>query len=398
MIRSLSLIFFCLFFVNSGWAEEPFSLYLTWKKNPESSMNIQWITSSQDHQDSIHYRKEGDAAWFQSSGQHKPMPLEQPYLIHSTELTQLLPNSSYQFRIGDEETVYKFRTMPLNTHDPIRFIVGGDMYNGTIEMLEKTNQAAAAADPLFVVIGGDIAYGCSGKSPENAQKWLDWLSVWKKTMVTPNGYLIPIIPAIGNHEVQGGKDGTPHQAQFFFALFPFPGLRGYNALDFCDYMTLIVLDSGHTNPIHGLQTEWLKSTLKDRRDFPHKFAVYHIPAYPSFKKYYAKSSWTIRQHWVPLFEQYGLTVAFENNDHAYKRTRPILRGKVSPRGIVYMGDGAWAVGNIRKPKTPKNAWYIAKSAAAHYFMVVTIEDKQRQFQAYTPAGEIIDELFYPKEQ
>lgn len=375
-------------------SEEPFSIYLTWKQNPESSMNIQWVSTAEDKSHSIEYKAEDEEIWQKSEGRQTLMPSQESYRIHFVDLTDLKPATSYHFRIGQEDSVYKFRTMPLSTERSIRFIVGGDMYNGSIEMLEKTNRAAAAADPLFVVIGGDIAYSCSGSitNHENSEKWLDWLSVWKKTMVTPDGYLIPIVPAIGNHEVRGGKDGTAREAEMFFALFPFPGLEGYNVLDFCHYMSLIILDSGHTNPILGTQSEWLKRILQERCSVPYKFAVYHIPAYPSFRKYYAKSSWSIRQHWVPSFEKFGLTAAFENNDHAYKRTHPILRGKTHPRGILYMGDGAWAVGNVRKPKTPKQAWYIAKSVAAQYFMLITIQNNHIHYQAWTPEGALIDEI------
>ena len=357
-------------------------------------MDIQWITGKDQLDDVIQYQKEGENQWARGCGRHALMPSKLPYLIHYVQLSDLKPATNYCFRIGEEEKIYKFRTMPSNTNAPIRFIVGGDMYNGTLGMLEKTNRAAAAADPLFVVIGGDIAYSATGSAskPEDAQKWLDWLKIWKNTMVTPEGYLIPIVPAIGNHEVCGGSNGTPNEAQFFFTLFPMPGLAGYNVLDFEDYMSLIILDSGHTNPIKGAQTDWLKQVLAQRRQIPHKFAVYHIPAYPCYRSYNAQSSKAIRQNWVPLFEQYGLHAAFENNDHAYKRTHPILKGRAQACGILYIGDGAWSVGNLRKPKTPKQAWYIAKSSSSQYFLLVTLEGTHRRFQAFTPNGLLLDEV------
>ena len=171
-----------------------------------------------------------------------------------------------------------------------------------------------------------------------------------------------------------------------------PGLEGYNVLDFGGYLSLILLDSGHTNPIQGTQTEWLKQVLAQRKQVPHKFAVYHVPAYPSYRSYNAPPSRSIRKNWVPLFEQYGLAAAFENNDHAYKRTHPILRGRAQARGILYLGDGAWSVANVRTPKTPKQAWYIAKSSATQYFMVVTLDGMHRSFKAFTPDGLLIDEV------
>lgn len=44
---------------------------------------------------------------------------------------------------------------------------------------------------------------------------------------------------------------------------------------------------------------------------------------------------------APLFEEYELTAAFENHDHTYKRTHRIRDGWWIPRGVLYLGDGAW---------------------------------------------------------
>lgn len=378
------------------WSEdEPYSLYLTWQHSPSSSMSIQWISKEDKLEDNIEFQCEGETIWGRIQGKHMPLPSGLPYLIHHAELSELQPASTYFFRIGAEGKIYKFRTMPKTIGgDPIHFVVGGDMYNGTLEMMANTNRAAASKEPLFAVIGGDIAYSATKdiSKPEDSQKWLDWLRVWKETMVTPKGYLIPIIPAIGNHEVCGGTNRTCADAAFFYSLFPMPGCRGYNVLDFDGYMSLIILDSGHTNPIEGKQTEWLRKILAQRCWIPHKFAVYHIPAYPCYRNFNSADSRSIRQNWVPLFEKYGLHAAFENNDHAYKRTHLLLNGRAQSQGVLYLGDGAWSVGNVRRPKAPKHAWYLAKSIQTQYFMIVTLEGSHRLFQAFSPDGTLIDEV------
>ena len=188
-------------------------------------MSIQWISEKGKLDDVIEFQKEGECSWHTGCGKHSFMPSGQPYIVHYVELSGLKPAAAYHFRIGKEGKIYKFRTMPADLCFPIRFVVGGDMYNGTLEMLEKTNRAAAAADPLFVIIGGDIAYSATGdvSKPEDAQKWLDWLRVWKKTMITPDGYLIPIIPVLGNHEVRGGSNGTPQRSRILFYPLPHAG-------------------------------------------------------------------------------------------------------------------------------------------------------------------------------
>lgn len=52
-------------------------------------------------------------------------------------------------------------------------------------------------------------------------------------------------------------------------------------------------------------------------------AIYHVPAYPSARSFTGRTQSMIRKHWVPLFEKSTMNLAFENHDHAYKRTYPI---------------------------------------------------------------------------
>ncbi len=57
-----------------------------------------------------------------------------------------------------------------------------------------------------------------------------------------------------------------------------PGPQGYNVLDCGNYLSLLLLDSGHTHPVEGAQTDWLKQTLAARQHVSHVFPVYHVPA------------------------------------------------------------------------------------------------------------------------
>jgi hypothetical protein len=83
----------------------------------------------------------------------------------------------------------------------------------------------------------------------------------------------------------------------------------------------------------------------------------------------------IRQHWVPLFERFGLNVAFEHHEHAYKRTHLLLQGSPHPAGILYLGDGSWGVEKPRKPKSPSERPYLAKSASTRHFILVELTNK-----------------------
>lgn len=397
----------CHFACFAGY--EPVAVYLTWQRSPESTMTIHWITDKEHFQDTIQYRQNSDTPWLQASGSHIPMPGDAPYLIHKVELTNLHPETIYLFRIGSEGTPYKFQTMPATLHTNVRFIAGGDMYHDGLDILRQTNRQAARTAPLFALIGGDIAYASQSRfellpqwlkpwmdkrTGQKPDRWLAWLAAWKEDGVTPDGRLIPILPVLGNHDTCGRFDQTPAEAPFFYSLFSMPGKQGYNILDFGNYMSIALLDSGHTHPVDGPQTQWLEQELQARPNVPHKFALYHVPAYPSVRNMNNKYSTQIRKHWVPVFEKTGLTAAFENHDHAYKRTMPILNNKPAKlhEGVIYLGDGAWGVDEPRKIKHVSQKWYLVKHAPVRHFLLMNLSGDTRRVTAISSQGETIDDF------
>ncbi|HZY31932.1 MAG TPA: hypothetical protein VFF86_09870 [Candidatus Methylomirabilis sp.] len=84
----------------------------------------------------------------------------------------------------------------------------------------------------------------------------------------------------------------------------------------------------------------------------------------------------------------GVDVAFEHHDHIYKRTHPIRADKVDPRGVVYLGGGAWGV----VPRKPLEKWYLAKTVSTLHFVLVTIDAQGRSFLAIDSKGQVIDRL------
>lgn len=392
-IKSFTLFFVLVFTSIGGELFDPAILYLTWQSHPESSMTVQWVSNKERVQDQVEYRPQGTDKWEVAYGKHQPMPDGYPFLIHRVELLGLRPNSDYEFRPGQDAAIYKFKTMPDNLNEPIRFVEGGDVYHDGIEAVSEMNRQAALTNPSFAIVGGDLAYSVRRVNPfltwfakENAERWFEWLSAWKKDMVTPDGRLIPIVATIGNHEVIGKGEQSPKRAAFYYAFFPSSVVK---TLDFGNYMSLFILDSGHTNSIMK-QARWLKSTLEERRQVPHKFAIYHVGAYPSVRKLSEGTAPIIRQYWVPLFEKYGLCAAFEHHDHAYKRTHPLLKGKPDPLGVLYIGDGAWGVEEPRVPATPLEKPYLAASAAKRHVILVILDSFGEKFVAIDTEGNVFD--------
>lgn len=391
---------------------DPVGLLLTWQQDPTTTMTIDWHTLEPVDEPELQYREAGTAAWRMAAAESRPFPFSDRF-IHRTELTALGPATEYEFRFGEDSRVFRFRTMPQTAERPIRFAAGGDVRHAQ-EMMERTNRQVLAYDVDFIMWGGDLAYA-DGRE-DRAYRWYSFFEAIKNTLIMPDGRVIPILAAIGNHEVRGGyfhredhpgREGFPsfgsddasraRIAPYYYQLFALPGPQGYNVLDFGDYLSVLLLDSDHSNPIDGEQTRWLESVLAERQDVPHIFPIYHVTGYPSVRAFDGETETRVRDNWVPLFERYGVRVVFENHDHVYKRTRPIRQNAPSANGVVYIGDGAWGVSTReigRDHEGDELPWYLERAESVRHFILGTIHGAHRHFLMIDEDGNIFDE--YPR--
>jgi 3',5'-cyclic AMP phosphodiesterase CpdA len=369
-------------------ASAPDTLFLTWQRDPTTTMTVQWVGEEGEAPDAtIFHSPASKDDWLPTVCRTHPFPMTDRR-VYRAELTGLTPGTDYQLRIGAAAPAYCFRTMPAKATSPIHFVSGGDA--GVGPHVVNNNIEAARQDPMFAVIGGDIAYD-NGKEPNTH---LAFLRSYSKHMVGRGGRLIPMVVCIGNHEVRGGYGKPRSEAPFFYALHD--GLfaeRSFATLDFGDYLSLVLLDTGHTSPIEGEQTDWLRQTLVARADHPNVLVVNHVPAYPSHRKFQGENGKPgtgegNRTHWVPLFERYRVDLVLEHHDHTFKRTHPLLDGHIDNRGLLYLGDGSW--GKIRAPNKPEKVPYLAAASEAYHMTLHRIEDKQRFHMAIDETGRIMD--------
>lgn len=371
----------------SGAAYAPATLFLTWRADPTTTMSIQWVDRESTQDRSIQFAQLDAEIWQSAPVLLKPFP-ETDLKVHRCDLTGLLPGAEYQFQIGAGSPIYRFRTMPQKATETIQFVSGGD--SGIDVHAVKTNMNAARQEPRFALIGGDLAYD-NGRSPET---FIRFLENYSRYMVDPAGRLIPMLSCIGNHEVNGaygkGREFSPHYLSVFDGLF---SEKTFGVLDIGDYLSLVLLDTGHIEPIGGEQTAWLQKTLADRQDRPHLFIANHVPAYPSVRNpgQPGETKGTgaeNRKHWSPLFEQYKVDVVLEHHDHAFKRTVPLTDGLYDKNGVVYLGDGSW--GKLRMPSPPEMRPYLAAASKAYHVTVHRLEGDQRYHVALDDTGKVAD--------
>ena len=148
---------------------------------------------------------------------------------------------------------------------------------------------------------------------------------------------------------------------------------------------------------HASQAAWLQAELESAAErFPYRLALYHIPLYPCHRDYSGSNSRLGRESWLPLFDRYRLTLAFEHHDHALKRTFPLRGGAVTAGGTVYLGDGCFG----RSPRSisgenvlPDGTPYLAHAEQERHFWLADLTREGLFFQAIGSAGQKLDESF-----
>jgi acid phosphatase type 7 len=258
-------------------------------------------------------------------------------------------------------------------------------------------------DVIFV--GGDISYD-NGIS--ECYQWYDHLlNRLPHQKVNPqSGFirLIPLMFSIGNHDVgvnsnSGHKIHRDKSHPVFYHFYPqntfendVPSIDHRNS-----YLThrigedilFLSLDTGYDTPIKN-QTKWLEEQLKGT--FKYKFIQYHHPFYSACtkgEKYGVANEG--RDQWVPLFDQYKVTMVFENHVHGFKRTKPLKNSSVSEDGIIYIGDGSW--GPLLSSWTPANQNLMEKSSEVHHVWILRLKGNgEIDVKAYGTEGQVIDEF------
>lgn len=365
----------------------PDTLFASWQKDPTTTMTIQWVAPETAIDSSIQYSTVKEPMWQIGRTMTKPYT-NTDLKVFRCELTGLKEGTEYQFQIGKAAKTYRFRTMPAKANNTIQFVSGGDA--GIDQHAVNTNIVAAKQEPYFALIGGDLAYD-NGRTPET---FTQFLRNYSKHMVDAQGRLIPMLSCIGNHEVNGGYKGpranSPQYLSVFDGLFP---EKTFGVVDIGDYLSLVLLDTNHIEPIEGEQTSWLKTTLADRQERPHLIVANHVPAYPSYRPIEGANAGTgtgaeQREHWCPLFERYNVDVVLEHHDHTFKRSHPLTNGMKDKNGVLYLGDGSW--GKLRVPKTPEERPYLAVTSAAYHVTLHRLEGQQRFHMALEESGKVAD--------
>lgn len=200
--------------------------------------------------------------------------------------------------------------------EPVRIAVAGDVGTGE----EEAYRTAAVMDSLdeqyefaALLLLGDNIYP-EGEIHQLQEKVLDPFA----PVLDGDTRLLPVL---GNHDVDYGYREAQIEA------FSMPG-PWYSEMIGEDTL-FIGLDSNQAN--NPDQLIFLENLLQAERPAWTIVTMHH----PAFSAGYHGDEQSVQENFVPLFEEYGVTLVLAGHDHDYQRTVPI-------NGVTYVVSGAAA--------------------------------------------------------
>jgi hypothetical protein len=319
-------------------SDRPDHIVLTWSEDPRTTQTIQWRTSTSVAAGVVAYQRKRD---YRSFNPKKPLEakavtesLATPDVIndpvvyrHAAVLRGLEPDTQYVYAVGDGSDdgwteLAEFTTAPRGVK-PFSFVYMGDAQNGLDRWGTLVRNAyRTRPDAAFYMMAGDLVNRGAERD--------DWDSLFANAAGIYDRR--PLVPALGNHECQGGEPNL-YLSQFALPRNGPTELGPERAYSF-EYSNacFVVLDS---NQPPATQSAWLEDQLAATKA-TWKFVMYHHPAYSSAPNRDNKS---IRDEWVPIFDRHHVDMALQGHDHAYLRTFPMRgdqRVETTKQGTVYI--------------------------------------------------------------
>jgi acid phosphatase type 7 len=307
-------------------------------------------------------------------------------LMHEAHLQDLPTFSSFFYQVictdeGGAEVKSErrsFQTAPTSDM-PWSFGVIGDTQRNP-EVTRQCAEGLYALRPNFVLHCGDVVDDGFSKNQ------------WLKDLFEPCQILFahtPVFPVIGNHE---------QNSHWYYDYFSLPDPEYYYTFQYGNAQ-FFMIDSNKPLGSDSEQYQWLEKELaKSTAEW--KFTCHHHPCFSSDENDYGDHirgtegepyTWgdPNAQHLVPLYEKYGVDIAFNGHIHVYERTWPIFQMSVNAKkGVRYITSGGGGGG--LEQAAPQRSWFSLHFKRAHHYCYATLHDQTIQFKAYDLEGSLFD--------
>jgi hypothetical protein len=309
-----------------------------------------------------------------------------PAALSTVSLSQLKPHTRYFYRvtcldgtgIAARSQIGSFQTLP-GASDAWAFGILGDTQRNP-DVTRKCAEGIFALRPNFMLHVGDVVDDGYAKHQ------------WVFDLMDPCARLfahVPVFPVIGNHE---------KNSHFYYDYFHLPEPE-YCYTFTCGNAEFFMFDSNKPCDPGSEQYQRMEKALAASTAV-WKFAAHHHPCFSSDEDDYGdnhkgslKEPFTQgdqnARHLVPLYEKYGVDVAFAGHIHSYERTWPILNLSINQqKGVRYIISGGGGGG--LESAAPQRAWFSIHVQRGHHYCFATIHDRTIQFKAYDLEGRLFD--------
>lgn len=352
----------------------PEQIILNWTGDPGSTQTVTWLCSDTTASQLQYMPAAGFNGDFSTASivEAQGLPFDSNNCRYQANIKGLTADTPYVYRVGREGAWSEPRSFSTaKDTDTFTFLYLGDVQEGYSEWRDMLGAIKKSYPQIkFALQGGDL----TNKSNDELE-WGEFLAA-----ATPCFSQIPLMPTLGNH------DGSMYLD--FFSL-PLNGPRGlekeFYSFDYAN-AHFVILNSG--NNTNQAAKEWLQRDLQNAEQ-TWKFVVFHHPAYQAFDDFKTIDD-SIREHWVPIFEEGGVDMAFVGHQHQYMRTHPIFQGEISPdraeHGVVYVMGNSGSKTYQLGPGLP----YVACQEAGSNYQLITIQDELLSLTSAKAGGELIE--------
>lgn len=351
-------------------AEAPWAIHLSWQHDPTTTMTIMWRTDPEITESVVEYGPTPEYGEVVTGATYTYTYAGKEIRWHTVELVGLSPGTTYHYRCGAPgywSADHTFTTAPEDSPRlTYKFAVLGDSRGG-YKVLGELLGLIAQEDVDFIIFTGDLT---DGGSQYEYDRWF--------AAAEPVISEIPLISVHGNHEAM---------LPTYFEEFAFPGNEKWFSFDYGPVHFVFLLSISETYVVQ--QRPWLLADLRQSRS-PWTIVVAHKPAYSADENH--GPTRYVLDHWVDIFERFGVDLYFNGHAHDYERTWPIRGGRIDQEGVIYVTTGGAGAPLHRSGRD----WWTAVSASVHHYIVVQVRAHQLRVVVKDLQGEPIDRFLLTK--
>ncbi|MCL2392776.1 MAG: metallophosphoesterase [Oscillospiraceae bacterium] len=234
-----------------------------------------------------------------------------------------------------------------------------------------------AGTPELVLFGGDVI--------NNGWNPYEWQDFWQ-AVATPL-YGLTTAAAAGNH------DSHP----LFAEQFDFPDTtpatqdEGFFYSLSTEFVHFLMLDSNIMGAANARDIQWLRDELHSEaaQQAAWRIAIMHHPMWTVVDNPRdARRAETMREHFLPILEAYGVDIILCGHQHVYARTMPMQGDEAADSGIVQI---MVATGG-KDTYTPGQRDYLAVYHRLRSYLVLTANSDELIIEAFDESHNRIDTL------